>query len=401
MKKLLLMLLIAALVLAGCAKEAEPETNTTETETAGTEATDTETEAVEPTEDTENTDVESLPAAEEKVFEEMNYTDGLDENGFFEGVAALDFVELFEYKNIDVPADVHTITDEQVDAEVDYILNMFASAEQVTDRAVVDGDTLNIDYVGSIDGVEFEGGSTGGAGTEVTIGVTSYIDDFLAQLVGHTPGENFDIEVTFPADYGKEDLQGKDAVFNITINYIVENVTPEISDAFVVENLSAAYGWQTVEEMRTFIIDDMKALALREYIQGNVIDTEVVTSLPDTVLDFQKIQMKNYYIGSAMSYNMTLEEFLPGFTGHATMEEVYEASVADLEDVSKYTLLLQAIAEDAGIGVSDEDVAGYFLEINGSEDYSMIEEQYGIKYIKYVILQEMVFDYIINNANLL
>ena len=94
---------------------------------------------------------------------------------------------------------------------------------EVTDRAVKDGDTLNIDYVGTVDGVAFEGGSTDGKGTQVTIGVTSYIDDFLEQLIGHRPGETFDIEVTFPDPYeNNPDLAGKDAVFTVTVNHIVE-----------------------------------------------------------------------------------------------------------------------------------------------------------------------------------
>lgn len=87
---------------------------------------------------------------------------------------------------------------------------------------VEDGDTVNIDYVGSIDGVEFEGGSTDGAGTALKIGSGSYIDDFEEQLIGAHPGDQVEVNVTFPDDYSQADLQGKDAVFDVTVNGIYE-----------------------------------------------------------------------------------------------------------------------------------------------------------------------------------
>lgn len=91
-----------------------------------------------------------------------------------------------------------------------------------TSLEVADGDTVNIDYVGTVDGVEFDGGNTQGAGTQLTIGSGSYIDDFEEQLIGHHVGETVKVQVTFPEDYGKEDLNGKDAVFEVTINGIYE-----------------------------------------------------------------------------------------------------------------------------------------------------------------------------------
>lgn len=92
-----------------------------------------------------------------------------------------------------------------------------------TSLTIKDGDTVNIDYIGSIDGVEFEGGSTNGAGTDLTIGSGLYIDDFEEQLIGAHPGDSVDVNVTFPDDYQQEDLQGKDALFQVTINGIYEN----------------------------------------------------------------------------------------------------------------------------------------------------------------------------------
>ena len=87
---------------------------------------------------------------------------------------------------------------------------------------VEDGDTVNIDYVGTVDGTEFDGGSTGGMGTDLTIGSGLYIDNFEDQLVGSHPGDEVEVTVTFPEDYGKEDLNGKEAVFDVTVNGIYE-----------------------------------------------------------------------------------------------------------------------------------------------------------------------------------
>ncbi|MCR1842949.1 FKBP-type peptidyl-prolyl cis-trans isomerase [Murimonas intestini] len=88
--------------------------------------------------------------------------------------------------------------------------------------AVKNGDTVSIDYIGSVDGVEFDGGSTKGNGTDLVIGSNTYIDDFEEQLIGHHPGETVDVNVTFPENYGKDNLNGKDALFKVTINGIYQ-----------------------------------------------------------------------------------------------------------------------------------------------------------------------------------
>ena len=92
-----------------------------------------------------------------------------------------------------------------------------------TSLTVADGDTVNIDYVGTVDGVEFSGGNTQGTGTDLVIGSGSYIDDFEEQLIGAHPGDTVEVNVTFPDPYGNnEDLSGKDAVFTVTVNGIYE-----------------------------------------------------------------------------------------------------------------------------------------------------------------------------------
>ena len=98
------------------------------------------------------------------------------------------------------------------------------SASYSTDASltVENGDTVNIDYVGSIDGVEFEGGNTQGMGADLVIGSGSYIDDFEEQLIGAHPGDEVEVTETFPDDYGNEELNGKEALFEVTINGIYQ-----------------------------------------------------------------------------------------------------------------------------------------------------------------------------------
>jgi trigger factor len=329
---------------------------------------------------------------------DFTYSDGIDDNGFWKNITALDYVELCDYESISIPSDIHEITDEAIQTEIDTILANYESDEQVLDRAVEDNDTVNIDYVGSVDGVEFDGGSTGGAGVDVTIGVTNYVDDFLEQLIGHTPGESFDIEVTFPEDYGNEDLNGKDATFAITINYIVETTLPELTDEFVLQNLSSDYGWSTVTEMETDIESELQSLAIASYVQEYIIENTNTISIPEALLEYQENSMLKYYQDYADSYGMEIEEFLTSYVGVTTIDELLQANSASINEAANFSLIIQAIAEDAGISVSDEDVAAYFKDYAGLDDYSTYEEEYGMPYLKLITLQQAVVGYLEDNA---
>lgn len=114
--------------------------------------------------------------------------------------------------------------DEDVNAEAWDTVYFVEKKELLKDTSleVKDGDKVNIDYVGTVDGVEFEGGNTEGMGADLTIGSGSYIDDFEEQLIGAHPGDTVEVNVTFPENYGNEELNGKDAVFTVTVNGIYE-----------------------------------------------------------------------------------------------------------------------------------------------------------------------------------
>ena len=330
----------------------------------------------------------------------MDYSAGIDEFGYWEGVVASDCLEKFAYAGIEIPYDVHTASPEAVQAEIDYMLDSFKIVSQVTDRAVVDGDMVNIDYVGSVDGVAFENGSTGGTGTDVTIGVTSYIDDFLQQLIGHMPGDTFDVNVTFPEEYGVEELNGKDAVFVTTVNYISISTRPEFTDEFAAENLTA-YGWSTTEAFIADVKEDLKLAAVNTFLQQAVTELITIRSIPDSMLQYQKDTLISYYSDYAAQYNMELEPFITSLLGLASVEELLESSAKDLETNAAYLLAMQLIAEDLDLKVSEADLEEYFIGLIGTADYAVYAEQYGRPYLAQAVLSEKIGQYLRDNATYL
>lgn len=379
---------MTAVLLTGCANQTTP-TETPDASPAETTAAETSSAA----------STESTSAADTETTAAYQYSDGLTEDGFFENLKALDYVTLPSYQGVEIPADVHTITEEKIQTSIDSLLSSYGKAEQVTDRAVADGDTVNIDYVGSVDGVEFEGGNTKGAGTSVTIGVTNYIDDFLEQLIGHKPGETIQVEVTFPENYGKEELNGKDAVFVTTINYIEgEMITPDLTDDFVKESLQAQYGWNTVDEMKESVRSDLQKSAESEFIWTYLTENSTVSEVPEAVLEYEKGQMIQYYTSTAAMYGVDLDTFLSSMMGIASVDELVEKSADDLKNSATRRMIVQAIAEDASLEVTDDDIVLYFTENMGSADYSSYETFYGKGYLKMILLNEQVTNLLRENA---
>ena len=126
-------------------------------------------------------------SAEDYDYENFSYSSGLDENGYWEGVKALDYVTLPEnFASLTFKRSEIEPTEEEIQSEIDSLLSDHATEKQVTDRAAADGDTVNIDYAGSVDGVAFSGGTY--SGYSLTLGSGTFVDGFEDQIVGHTPG---------------------------------------------------------------------------------------------------------------------------------------------------------------------------------------------------------------------
>lgn len=334
------------------------------------------------------------------------YSKGIDQNGFWKGIKALDYIEDFNYKGMSIPKKNHEVLDDDIQYLIDTLMAGYVSRIEITDRAVADGDTVNIDYEGKVDGVVFEGGSTMEVGVDVVIGAAddtedasdtlSFLDDFLEQLVGQMPGDTVDITVTFPDDYYDETQRGKEAVFETTINYIVER--EELTDEFVKEKLSSTYGWTTVEEMREGLRADVQEDRVQQYIAEFLRDDVPIKSLPDSLMQYQEDILLNDYQELADYNGLTLEKYLQDIEGYSSVEDCIEDAREELEGNATYSLVIQAVAEDAGIAVSEEDMTTYSTEHLWSSDISVQIDYYGLPYVKQAVLTQKVLDYITENA---
>ena len=385
--RLVALLLAGALVtpmISGCGADASTADNSGEqAETTATQVTKSDTSAT--------TDTQEAPT--------FDFSAGIDENGHWTGVKALDYVKLpSDYKSISIPASEVTPTDEEVESMISSITSGYATLEQVCDRTVADGDTVNIDYVGSVDGTEFEGGSTQGNGTVVTIGVTQYIDDFLDQLVGHKPGETFDVNVTFPEDYGVEELNGKDAVFSVTINYIQETKQPDVTDEWVEKTLKGKYGWTTVAEMEKEITDGLQYKHTADYVRSYVLENSEVSEIPASIEDQQAAQLVYQYEYYANMYGSDLTSFLKMSAGVETTDELVEKNKESLADAAKVYLVFQAVAEDAGIEVTPDELTNYLTSVSGNSDTASLEAKYGKGYLALQALVQKTGEYLVSQA---
>jgi len=323
-------------------------------------------------------------------------SDGIDENGFWEGVRALDHVELFDYTAVQINKEVIEVTEDSIEQEIDNFLYSFPDRYEITDRTVEEGDLVNIDCVGSIDGVELENLSTKGMGEDVIAGSDDFIDDFLMQIIGHYPGDVFNVEVTYPEDYGKDELNGKAAVFVTTINYIVVESAAELNDDFVMKNLSEIYGWTTVSEMVESIKINLRNSSVFNTV-FQLFTTEVhIMSIPKQLMDYQIQYRFVEFQRDAENRGLTLEEYIG-----SDLDEVANNYYSDIRERAVYCLVNQAIAEDVGLSVSEADLKAYAAENFGSEDYYVIAAQFGLPYLKQAVLYQKVAEYIIDNAELI
>ncbi len=370
---------LAALMLASCTPNKLP------TPSGGDKNTDAITTAP---------SITDAPIITEEVDTAKIYSGPLKENGRYD-ITATDYVKIDKdfIKDIVIPKSVHTASEDDIAVALAEILSPFADSTVHLDREIKLGDTVNIDYVGSIDGVEFAGGSTAGAGTDVTIGVTSYIDDFLFQLIGHKAGETVNIEVTFPENYGKEELNGKDAVFVTKVNYILK--TPELTDAFVKENL-ADYGYATADELLGFIKESIVTKVIDSYVYSLLETGFEVKEIPEVMLQHQYDQLIEYYRDYGSYYGMELDAFLSAMG--TTKEDLIAQSRTECENIARLILVCQAIAETIGYEAKDTDVLAYFGKLNGTTDITDYKEIYGMPYLKYVVTEEHVMSYIKENA---
>ena len=262
-------------------------------------------------------------------------------------------VKLGKYKGVKVEKADITVTDEEVDAEINKERENNARNIEVTDRAVKDGDITTLDFEGFVDGVAFEGGK--GENYPLTIGSGAFIPGFEEQLIGAEIGKEVEVNVTFPEDYQAEDLKGKAAVFKCTVKEIKEKQLPELDDEFASEDSE----FETLAEYKADVkgkLEERKAKEAKDAKEAAVIEEIVKDSemeIPEAMLATQQRQMVDEFAQRIQMQGLSIDQYFQ-FTG-SSYEQMIEQVKPQAEKRIQSRLVLEAVAKAENITATDED----------------------------------------------
>ena len=307
-------------------------------------------------------------------------------------------VTLGEYKGIEVAKAAAEVTDAQVEAELNQIAENIASVENVEDRAAAMGDIANINFLGTVDGIAFEGGAA--ENFDLTLGSGQFIPGFEEQVVGMNIGESKDVNVTFPEDYNAKELAGKAAVFAVKLNKLSVKNVPAIDD----ELAKDASEFDTLEELKADIrekkladaqknIDRAFENAVVEAVAANA-TVEVPNALVEVELDNQ---MNDFAYRLQMS-GMSVEQYAKMMGGDLnTMRQAFKPMA---EKQAKSTVVLTKVAEVEGISVSDEELEAEFAEMAKAYELEIekIKEMVPTEEIKANLQTRKTVKFLVDNA---
>lgn len=310
-------------------------------------------------------------------------------------------VKLGKYKGVKVPGADVTVTDEEIDAEIDRERERNARNIEVTDRAVKDGDMTVLDFEGFVDGVAFEGGK--GENYPLTIGSGAFIPGFEEQLVGAEIGKEVEVNVTFPEDYQAEDLKGKAAVFKCTVKEIKEKELPELDDEFA----SEVSEFDTLAEYKADVkgkLEERKAKEAKDEKEAAVIEAIVKDSdmeIPEAMLETQQRQMIDEFAQRIQMQGLSLEQYFQ-FTG-TSYERMLEEVKPQAEKRIQSRLVLEAVVKAENIEATDEDyeeelktmAEAYQMEVDKIKE--MLPEK-SADQIKKDIAVRKAADFVVENA---
>ena len=263
-------------------------------------------------------------------------------------------VEIKDYEGIEIEDPTMEVTDELIDSEVENERAMNARIINVDDRAVEEGDTVNIDFKGSLDGEYFDGGTA--ESQDLKVGSNTFIPGFEEQLIGHEIGEEFDINVKFPEDYHQKDLAEKDAKFEIKINSISYEELPELDDEFV-KDISE---FDTLDEFK----EDLRKKKEEEFKVNSKMEKErraidkigemVDTDIPEGMINAQIDDMIRNYDQTLRAQGISFEDYIK-MVGQS-LDEFKETMKPEAEKTVKNDLALEALVKSENVEVSDEEV---------------------------------------------
>lgn len=280
----------------------------------------------------------------------------MDKNGveFSATIVVLPEFEVKNYKGIKVKKDKVSVSKEEVEKEIDSLRERHARFVEVTNRAVKEGDLINLNYSGKLDGVKFDGGTA--EDQELTIGSHTFIPGFEEQMVGMTIGEEKDIDVTFPTEYHSKELAGKAVVFTVKVLGIREKELPTVDDEFAKE----VSEFETLEELKKDTEEKIKHQKdhqaqhkAEETLISTIVDG-VELAVPTQMVEKQLNHMVNDLNARLSAQGFTKEAY---FEFMGTTEEAFKKERAnDAEKSVKTSLVLEAIVENEKIEVTEDEV---------------------------------------------
>ena len=263
-------------------------------------------------------------------------------------------VSLGKYKGVEVEKIDVSVSDEEVEAELSAEQEKNASYNEITDRPVADGDKVNLNFEGFVDGVAFEGGK--GEDYPLTIGSGSFIPGFEEQLIGAEIGKEIEVNVTFPENYQSAELAGKPAVFKCTVLKITEKVLPELNDEFA-DDVSE---FSTLEEYKADIrknLEVKKEEKARTEKENKVIDAIIADSeieIPEPMLKAQQEQIVDEFAQRLQSQGLNIDQYFSyiGGSREKMMEEVKDQADKRI----RTRLVLEEIVKAENIVATEEDI---------------------------------------------
>lgn len=321
-------------------------------------------------------------------------------------------VELGDYKGFTLEVSKTTVTEEDIQEELEYLINNDTYYKKILEGSVEDGDTVNVSFIGYVDGAAFDGGSA--EYVEVTIGEGKFIEGFEDSLIGGTVGQKITATTKFPNDYGVENLNGKDAVFEITINFICgEKVKPEMTDAFVKEyteyeslNEYKEYVKKSLEEFYEEDFEENKDNYYWSAVEEALLKTSKINTLNKTQVYEYYEGLLDYYTSYASSFGYAMETFCQTFFEMSQNDFCKELASMSIDYVS-FVTLIDEIAKKESITVTDEEYNAYLDEIVKEYEYESkdvllkeIEEANDEENIRKEILREKVVDFILKSSTI-
>jgi trigger factor len=314
------------------------------------------------------------------------------------------YIKLGEYKGLEYHSSEITVTDEEVKEVVDEALTQATTTKDVEEGTVTGTSKLKIDYVGKIDGKEFDGGTA--TDQEIDIANSAYIDGFAEGLVGHNVGEKVVLNLTFPEDYGNDKVAGKAAEFTVTIKALQVDEVPEYNDEFVKKNTdykNIAEYEKSIREDLTKSKEESAKASQRSEVFSQIVSSSEIKEYPEKELNARIEQNKKAYEEYAEQYGMKYEEFIESSMG-VSADDFNAQLEADAQNTVRNELVLYALAKEYGVEISASDYDDYLMDLLKDAGFTKdsYEEEAGMSIYDYAeennLFLGMLYEKVMDNV---